>query len=135
MIRAVIISLMVLAGGLMAFNASPKVVVEAVSHPSDESISLSVSVIDYRKDLTRVHCRLTAIPHTSHRIDSVIIESDGKRYSASDIDGIDFNRYFQTEDEGIVDLEIDFPPVKRSGKMFLSLFTPRGVCRFKLSGK
>ena len=65
-------------------------------------------------EVSRFSVSLIGVPHTSSRIDSAHIHrSDGAIYTASDIDGIDFQRYFQWEDDGLIDIELDFP--KKSG--------------------
>ncbi|MDE6080439.1 MAG: hypothetical protein K2G35_10300 [Duncaniella sp.] len=79
---------------------------------TDGGESFSVDSIDFRKDLTRVYGRLTGRPHTSGRIDTVEMENRGRKLVADDIDGVDFNRYYQYEDEGVILLEIDFPAMK-----------------------
>jgi len=74
--------------------------------------AVAVDSVEWRDDLTRVYCRITGHPHTSGRIDAVAMDIPGARGShvASDIDGVDFRRYFQWEDDGVIVLEIDFPP-------------------------
>lgn len=52
---------------------------------------------------------VVGIPHTSQRIDSVDLVMGSKIFKATDIDGVDFERYFQFEDQGVIMLEIDFP--------------------------
>lgn len=57
----------------------------------------------------RITVCVVGIPHTSQRIDGVDLVIGPKVVKATDIDGVDFERYFQFEDEGVVMLEIDFP--------------------------
>lgn len=57
--------------------------------------------------VSRVSCTLVGVPHTSSRIDSVTAVVAGKRVKATDIDGVDFNRYFQWEDEGAIPVDVD----------------------------
>jgi len=57
--------------------------------------------------VSRVRCTLTGIPHTSSRIDSVTATVGGQILKATDIDGVDFGRYFQWEDEGAVHVDVD----------------------------
>lgn len=73
-------------------------------------------------------CVLRAIgrPHTAHRIDAAEIRSIGVKAAASDIDGVDFNRYFQWEDSGVIPLEIDFPPMHESSTVQVGLTTVYG---------
>lgn len=67
-------------------------------------------VVKPEENLSRVCGNLVSAPHTSCRIDSIIcIVNDVLSIAASDIDGVDFQRYFQWEDEGTIYLEIDFP--------------------------
>ena len=60
-------------------------------------------------DGIRISLCLIGIPHTSQRIDSVDLRIDKKNYPANDIDGVDFKRYVQFEDEGVITIEVDFP--------------------------
>lgn len=57
----------------------------------------------------RISLCLVGIPHTSQRIDGVDLVIGSKLVKATDIDGIDFERYFQFEDTGVQTVEIDFP--------------------------
>ncbi|MCM1297510.1 MAG: hypothetical protein NC311_18380, partial [Muribaculaceae bacterium] len=47
------------------------------------------------------------------RIDSAHIVDRGTKLRAIDIDGVDFARYFQWEDDGVVNIDIDFPRLRR----------------------
>ncbi len=94
--------------------------------------SLTVDSIDYRKDLTRIYGHLTGTPHTSARIDAVTLTSEGRLRECSDIDGVDFNRYFQWEDDGRIAIELDFqamPPVREG---MITIKTPRGEALTKI---
>ncbi|MDE6269060.1 MAG: hypothetical protein K2M04_08275 [Muribaculaceae bacterium] len=69
-----------------------------------------IGKVNYKDDVTRAELSIIGMPHTSCRIDSIAaIFPTGKEVKATDIDPIDFQRYFQWEDEGSIDLEIDFP--------------------------
>ncbi len=57
--------------------------------------------------VSRVSCTLWGVPHTSSRIDSVTAVIKGRTYKATDIDGVDFGRYFQWEDEKDFPVEVD----------------------------
>lgn len=57
----------------------------------------------------RISLCLVGIPHTSQRIDGVDLIIGQKLVKAVDIDGIDFERYFQFEDSGVQTIEVDFP--------------------------
>lgn len=77
------------------------------THP----MTVEVKGIDNRNSdgVTRLTVILTSLPNTSSRIDSVsLVTAAGIRMKALDIDGVDFQRYFQWEDEGAVDVEVDF---------------------------
>lgn len=79
---------------------------------SEKPIGLSVNGIENKSadHIVRLSATLTSMPHTSWRVDSITLNVPGNgAVGASDIDGIDFKRYFQWEDEGEIDLEIDFP--------------------------
>ncbi len=60
-------------------------------------------------EVTRITFDLVSAPHTSSRIDSISAIINGVATNAIDIDGVDFNRYFQWEDDGIIRIEVDFP--------------------------
>ncbi|MCM1164069.1 MAG: hypothetical protein NC339_07470 [Muribaculaceae bacterium] len=95
---------------------------------SEGEPSFSVDSIDCRKDLTRVYGRVIGRPHTSSRIDAVgMLVPGGVLKECTDIDGVDFNRWFQWEDDSEILLELDFGPVKdaRSGQLTFS--SPRGT--------
>lgn len=98
---------------LAAFTVSAKVERNYSSKAiASEGETFHVDSVDYRTDLTRVYGQLMGQPHTSGRIDAVEIESGGRKFVADDIDGVDFKRYYQYEDEGVIPLEIDFPAMK-----------------------
>lgn len=71
-------------------------------------LSVGKASTDNSDNVLRIPCVLIGVPHTSSRVDSIKATVGGKIYKATDIDGIDFNRYFQWEDEAI-NIEIDFP--------------------------
>ncbi len=60
-------------------------------------------------DGVRITLCLVGIPSTSQRIDGIDLVEGTKVIPATDIDGIDFKRYFQFEDEGVQVVEVDFP--------------------------
>ncbi len=102
-------------------------VIRGYSTVGVKPLSIVVDSIDYRRDLTRVYCKAVGRPHTSNRIDAMkMILKDGS-YVANDIDGVDFKRYFQWEDEGSIPLEIDFPPMKAVTPMRLEIVSPHGM--------
>lgn len=94
---------------------------------SDGTLTFVVDSIDCRKDLTRVYGRLEGRPNTSSRIDGVsLTPADGRLRQCTDIDGVDLNRYFQWEEDGVISVEIDFPPVRDMQSGQLTFTTPRG---------
>lgn len=93
---------------------------------SDGNLSFSVDSIDYRTDLTRVYGKLQGRPHTSNRIDEVKVITSEETYTSTDIDGVDFRRYFQWEDDGVIPVELDFPAMKNSQGVQLIFSTPYG---------
>ncbi len=69
--------------------------------PGDgEALPLVVDRMAYRSDLTRLYGRLVGRPHTSCRVDAVSLTAGKRVYTATDIDGVDFKRWFQWEDDG-----------------------------------
>lgn len=115
LILAAIISL---SCGVHSVALSPVSVVQSASHEA----SVKNARVGFRKDLTRVYCSFVARPHTAHRIDKVTLGG----IEAIDIDGVDMGRYFQTEESGRIDLEIDFPPMKPCSPVTLDLTTAAG---------
>lgn len=79
--------------------------------PPPSAVTCRIDSIDRRSDLTRIYCTLAGRPHTSDRIDGVTLVTRRSHLPATDIDGVDFRRYFQWEDDGVIALEIDFAPV------------------------
>lgn len=73
-------------------------------------MTLTVERIETVDGGIRLYGTLNGRPHTSNRIDTlVMITADGKAVNANDIDGVDMKRWFQWEDSGTIDVEIDFP--------------------------
>lgn len=75
----------------------------------DADINIIPDKVTKTDDGIRIALCLIGIPHTSQRIDSVDLVIGEKKYAATDIDGVDFERYFQFEDEGVLTIEVDFP--------------------------
>lgn len=98
-------------------------------------LTLSVDSIDFRPDLTRLYGKLIGRPHTSHRVDAAVMLSGKSVLTSDDIDGVDYKRYFQWEDDGTIPVEIDFPAVKNFSAATVELDTPRGksITRIKKS--
>lgn len=93
---------------------------------TDPVLAVVVDSVDFRSDLTRVYGRLVGRPHTSGRVDTASLLSGKSSWDATDIDGIDFKRYFQWEDDGEISVEIDFPAMKPLKTARLALMTARG---------
>lgn len=119
----------------VACAAHSDVVRGYVSVPAgtSEPISFTVDSIDFRKDLTRVYGKITGLPHTSNRIDDATLYTPSGNHEATDIDGVDFRRYFQWEDEGEILLEIDFPRAK--APTAIGFTTVRGKATFNIARK
>lgn len=60
-------------------------------------------------DGVRLTICLVGIPSTSQRIDGIDLVDGKTVIPATDIDGVDFKRYFQFEDTGVQVIEVDFP--------------------------
>ena len=95
-----------LMAGVM--TASP-IETYAQANPIDASINIIPDKTVKTEQGVRINVCVVGIPHTSQRIDGVDLVMGSKIIKASDIDGIDFERYFQFEDDGVIVLEIDFP--------------------------
>lgn len=91
--------------------------------------------IDFRSDLTRLYGKLSGFPHTSDRIDFISLSSENTSVplQADDIDGVDFRRWFQWEEDGIIPVEIDFPSVKPSKTMIFHVGGPKGETKWQIS--
>ncbi len=115
---------LIIAFAAVAFAVGAKVV--KTTSTTDPVLAVTVDSIDFRTDLTRVYGKLVGMPHTSNRVDEATLLSGKSSFKADDIDGVDFKRYFQWEDEGEILIEIDFPKMKRVNAAQLILVTPRG---------
>ena len=95
---------------------------------NNRQMTAVVDSIMYRKDVTRVYCRVLGRPNTSHRINAVTMKSGSQAFAATDIDPIYFERSFQWEEDGQIPLEIDFPAMKTKLNEFQLVFdTPYGA--------
>ncbi len=65
------------------------------------------------QDATRITVSLVSQPNTSSRIDSVHLNNGKAVLAAVDIDGVDFGRYFQWEEDGVINVDVDFPRQKK----------------------
>ncbi|MDE6171169.1 MAG: hypothetical protein K2L91_07755 [Duncaniella sp.] len=118
---------LIIAAIALGNSLSAKIVRGYESHTTSDGLMIEVDSIDYRKEVTRVYGRLTGRPHTSGRIDGATLDG----IQCSDMEGVDFNRYFQWEEDGQIPVELDFPPVKTKKNVnkaggIIELYTPRG---------
>ena len=121
--RVVISAMMVAAVVLMAAGRD----VRRCSASSTGNLTILADSIDFRSDLARLYGRLQGRPHTSDRIDRIYVSVNGVETDASDIDGVDFKRWFQWEDDGLIPVEIDLPPMKSGSVVRVYAAGPRGV--------
>lgn len=121
--KRLILSSAILAA--ISFCLSAKVVKDYAS-ASDNALSFSVDSIDYRSDLIRIYGKLIGKPHTSNRIDEVSLTGKSVAVTSTDIDGVDFQRYFQWEDNGMIPVEIDFPAIKPLNEAQILFMTAHG---------
>ncbi len=63
-------------------------------------MTLVANRMAYRSALTRLYGRRVGRPHTSCRVDAVSLRAGKGVYTATDINGVDFKRWFQWEDDG-----------------------------------
>lgn len=78
--------------------------------------------------VSRISCALVGIPHTSSRVDSVIAVVKGVKYKSTDIDGVDYGRYFQWEEDGVIPVDVDVKSIKRfTNRDSLKFYTVYGV--------
>lgn len=127
MIHKLLVSLFALA--CMAMPVSGKML-RNITTSTEGTPVLMIDSIDCRKDLVRVYGKLTGTPHTSSRIDRVSLIVEGATLESTDIDGVDFGRYFQWEDEGVINIELDFPAIRKmppEGQIVMT--TPRGTSK------
>lgn len=122
MIRAGL-ALFVLGGAISCMAQCRPV---AASGKPTPQMRVEIDSVDFRPDLTRVYCRAIGRPHTAHRIDAAEIRAIGVKAAAGDIDGVDFSRYFQWEENGVIPLEIDFPPMHESSTVQIGFTTVYG---------
>lgn len=121
-----------LVGALFSADA---VVVKGFASKANGDMSLIVDSVDFRKDLVRVYGKLIGKPHTSNRIEEISVCSGNqlKKLNATDIEGIDFKRWFQWEDDGAISLEIDFPAFNSRGLLEFRVKSAKGDCVWNVS--
>lgn len=115
------------------------VAVNSQQNKKKETHPVTVDVIKINNNnsdgVTRITVRLTSLPNTASRVDSVSLYTcDGRKFSALDIDGIDFKRYFQWEETGQINVDVDFPRQNRLGCSRLVFHTVYGDFTGKVSG-
>jgi len=103
-IRFATILLLAAAGcPITAFDATAQV------NQVDADINIIPDKMEKTDEGARISVCIVGIPHTSQRIDGIDLVMGNKLVKATDIDGVDFERYFQFEDSGVQIVEIDFP--------------------------
>lgn len=110
-------SILFLSGLSMAFTVP---VATAQVNQADAEINIIPDKTTKVDNGIRISLCLVGLPHTSQRIDGIDLVIDKKIVKATDIDGVDFERYFQFEDEGVITIEVDFPfkgTVPKTGKL------------------
>ncbi len=121
--------------GCLAQKKAPKEVRAQLTTRATGSLDFIADSIEYRSDLTRLYGRLMGMPHTSNRIDMMMLMVDNQAADATDIDGVDFKRWFQWEDEGVIPVEIDFPAMKPQRAWVVKLSGPRGESSWVINEK
>lgn len=78
---------------------------------STHPVKTVVKAVDNKnnQNTTRITVSLISQPNTSSRIDSVYFVNGNEQLRAVDIDGVDFGRYFQWEEDGMISVDVDFP--------------------------
>lgn len=120
---------MILSAAVLVSCASARTVKDYTTsgQPTANRLILTVDSIDFRKDLTRVYGKITGRPNTSDRFDRItLVKPDGVMVESTDIDGVDMERWFQWEEDGRINLEIDFPAMKATDKLIINTFSPKG---------
>ena len=92
-----------------------------------DHVNLIIDSIDFREDLTRLYGRMIGVPHTSQKINRMEMKVGSSVFNAEDIDGVDFVRWFQWEDDGVISIEVDFKAMQPVKSGTLIIETARGV--------
>lgn len=92
-----------------------------------DHVNLIIDSIDFREDLTRLYGRIIGVPHTSQKINRMEMKVGSSVFNAEDIDGVDFERWFQWEDDGVISIEVDFKAMQPVKSGTLIIETARGV--------
>lgn len=99
-----------------------------------KSIGLEIDSISFRKDLTRVYGKITGPHNRSAQIDKIELRSGTNKYESNDIDGFDYQRAFQWEEDGSIPVEIDFPAIASRPSLFTIIAaTPKGTCMWSVA--
>lgn len=120
---------------LLSSAGEPIVIRDIRSMGGTESPKFTMDSIVLTDVYARIYGKLSGHPHTSCRIDEIELKGCSTESTVSnDIDGIDYRRWFQWEDDGTIPLEIDFPPsVILSDTFIIEAKTPRGMVQWKFS--
>lgn len=98
---------------ILALCAATIPVVSPTAYAQVQQLDAEINIIPDKTintdDGIRISLCLVGIPHTSQRIDSIDLIVGKQKIAATDIDGVDFERYFQFEDDGVQVIEVDFP--------------------------
>lgn len=108
------------------------------AHGKLENISVAIDSIMSRDDVSRVYATLHGPTNHSGRIDSAQAIIGTKSIEATDIDGVDFNRWFQWDDTATIVLEIDFPASTKLAQRknwTLRIVTNRGILTTVVTNK
>lgn len=119
----------VFAIALMMSGVNAQTVKGPNAKKNGNELRIEVDSVDFRTDLTRVYCRLIGRPHTANRIDYVTLRTPGVVLAANEIDGVDFERYFQWEDEGVIPVELDFAPSTPANTVEIEALTVYGTVK------
>lgn len=115
----------------MAFTVDAK---DIYSVESKGNIEFTCSEVEYRHDIIRIYGQLIGRPHTANRIDMITMVNGSASITSNDIDGIDYQRWFQWEDNGKIPIEIDIPyKGDKLNKITIKAQSPRGDCIWMLN--
>lgn len=125
--RLLLVALMGAAMSCMSHVATGQTCCVSKGQQSSALFGFEITAWDEITDdgVLRIGGILAGIPHTSCRIDRITLACGDKKVVAVDIDGIDFERYFQWEDDGEIHIEIDFPlpPLPKNMRECSLIFT------------
>lgn len=114
-VKYIVAALMLISG--MSVSAQLPMSRNKLIQPKHKVVAQVKDVNNTNSDgVSRIEVYLLSTPSTSSRIDSVTLINGNRRFTASDIDGVDFSRYFQWEDNGEILIEVDFPKQQKFAK-------------------